>query len=248
MFLVVSVNAQTFSIYTEFSVDSSYIDESDNKLKGFSVEIVREIMKKLNINSEIQLVPWARGYNYLENDENTILFATARTPERENKFKWVGPITVVTWEFFAMKNSALKINSLDDAKKLISIGTYKDDAKEVFLKKNGFTNYVTNYGENGDVDNIRKLKLGAIQSIISSRRLLEIACRKFDYDVNDFKKLYTVKKIYVYIAFSSDVDDSIVRNWQTELNKMKKDGSYSRIFQKYPDSKSLMTFDPPGSK
>lgn len=112
----------------------------DGRLGGFGVEVVEALKKELGSDVKIEIMPWARGYKYLTEHPNILLFPTTRTAEREDLFHWVGPIASIEWIFFGNKNKKYNIKSLDDAKKISGIGVYRGDARAVFLKKKGFTN------------------------------------------------------------------------------------------------------------
>ena len=42
--------------------------------------------------AQVHLVPWNEGYQAALTGNNTVIFSTARLPERESSFKWAGPI------------------------------------------------------------------------------------------------------------------------------------------------------------
>ena len=67
----------------------------DGALKGIAVDLIVAAMKDAGSEvspAEIQVVPWARGYDAARNQPGTMLFSMARTQERESLFSWVGPI------------------------------------------------------------------------------------------------------------------------------------------------------------
>jgi len=56
----------------------------DGIFTGSSTEVVREIMRRLNLPGEIQVLPWARAYQLALSQPNVVLFSTARTTERKH--------------------------------------------------------------------------------------------------------------------------------------------------------------------
>ena len=86
-----------------------------NQVTGFTTDIVREILKRTNNTTVIELLPWARGYRTIQKEKNVFLFSMSRSEERENKFKWIGPIAFKKQLLFAKKGSGIVINSLEDA-------------------------------------------------------------------------------------------------------------------------------------
>ncbi len=102
--------------------------QEDGKLQGISVDLLDNMLGHINITlnqSEIKVLPWTQGYQMALKDNNTIIFSTARIPEREILFKWVGPISPVKAVLFALKEKHIKINSPEDLNAM-KIGIIKD--------------------------------------------------------------------------------------------------------------------------
>jgi polar amino acid transport system substrate-binding protein len=127
-----SVMSAELTILTENLPPLNYVD--NGTLVGPSVEIVREIQKRVGSQEQIQVYPWARAYKMALKDENVILFGMTYTKVRKDKFKWVGPLATKRDILVAKKGSGIKIEDLEDAKKVKSIGTLIDDTRGRLLK------------------------------------------------------------------------------------------------------------------
>jgi len=101
--LLVVVNIFALNLVTEIFPPFQF--EENGKLKGVSVDIVKAIQQKINDNSKIKVYPWNRAYKLTLKKPNYALFSTLRTKERENKFKWIGPLATMKLVFFKNKNS-----------------------------------------------------------------------------------------------------------------------------------------------
>ncbi|NJN47058.1 MAG: transporter substrate-binding domain-containing protein [Candidatus Competibacteraceae bacterium] len=77
-------SATTLTLLTEELPPLNFTQ--DGKLMGFSVDVVREIQRRVGNTDSIEVVPWARGYKAALERPNTVLFSTARTQEREPFF------------------------------------------------------------------------------------------------------------------------------------------------------------------
>lgn len=217
----------TLRIYTENSPPANYLDQGN--LKGRSVEIVREILHRLKLPDNIQAVPWARGYTLALTESDAALFSTTRLPQREKLFKWVGPLYSQTWGFYAKRDSALKINSLAQAKTVSRIGTYYKDAKEQYLLANGFQNLVST---KKNLSNIRHLMDGSIDLWVSSDFNMPYLAKQAGLNPDQLKLVFPFKRVQNYIAFSIQSPDSLVNLWQQTLDELKQDGTYDRLCAK----------------
>lgn len=215
-------------IYTEDSPPGNYLNKG--KIEGLAVDIVREILVRLKLPDNIQVVPWARGYTLALNQPNVALFSTTRLPQREKHFKWVGPIYTQTWGFYGKKGSGLQINSLEDAKKVARIGTYYKDAKEQFLKRNGFVNLVAT---NKNISNIRRVMEGNLDLWVSSDFNMPYLAKQAGVDPDQLELVYAFRRVNNYIAFSIQTPDGLVKIWQQTLDNIKSDGTYTTFCKKY---------------
>ena len=114
IFLSIPATAQELTIITEEYPPINFLEEGI--ITGSSAEVVREILRRLNLPDNITILPWVRGYNLLKTRPNIVLFSTTRTKKRESLFHWVGPLLTARTGFYIKKGSAIRINSLVDAK------------------------------------------------------------------------------------------------------------------------------------
>jgi polar amino acid transport system substrate-binding protein len=163
-------------------------------------------------------------------DENVVLFGTTYTKERHDKFKWVGPLATKRDILVAKKGSGIKINSLEDAKKVKRIGTLRDDTRESLLKSVGFTNLEPVSDEQ---KNAKKLVLGRIDLWAFKKPGLKTVCELAGVDYNEIEEVYHLREINVDIAFSKKTADSIVQKWTDAFNEMLADGTIVRIRNKW---------------
>jgi polar amino acid transport system substrate-binding protein len=224
--------AQSLSIYCEDDTPLQFVG-ADGKLTGFSIEIVQEIQKRVGNTDQIHMVPWARGLGILNTEPNSILFSMARTAERDAQYQWIGPITETTYGFYVKADSPLKITSREEAKKVGLIGVYRDDVRDQFLTRQGFTNLDR---ANSNVSSFRKLMLGRNAMYADSPLGVKGLAEKAGYKLTDVRVAYNFLKIQLYIAASKQTDPALVAKWNAALESMKKESAFMKIHRKYfPD-------------
>jgi len=200
----------------------------NGKASGPGVDIANSIQKIIKTNDKINFYPWARGYMQLQREPNTVLFSTARTPEREKLFKWVGPLAQKSYCFYVKKGSKIKIKNLDDAKKY-TIGVHYASNNEQFLRSNGFKKIDHVRSEDINLLKLNKDRIdlwytdSAIASALIKQNSLEGA----------FEIRYVVQKIQLYYAFNINTPDKIVNKWQNALDTLRKNGTMRNIYKKY---------------
>jgi len=226
--------AGDLQIFTEENKPLNFLD--GGKVTGFATEVVQAIQARLGTRSEIQLVPWSRGYQAALDEPDTMLYSTMRTEEREKLFKWVGPLTLVLTSFYGAPDGGVKIAGLDDARKVFSIGVPRSYYTEQFLRERGFTNL--------DVADtpavmVRKFLAGRNPVFVSSDFTLPSVLAAVSVPDGKVVPLYTFMKDSHYLAFSRKTPDEVVRRWQAALDDLKKDGTFARLFAKWLPGKKM---------
>jgi polar amino acid transport system substrate-binding protein len=210
-------------------------EERNGLVTGFSTEIVREICKRTQDCGDIALLSWNRAYALVQRYPYHALFSVYRRPERENTFKWVGPLAKAKVVFFARRDADLRISSIDDARHVKSIGVQKDSVHHLYLQNLGFSNLVVTAASNKEIGNTNLLML------LAGRFDLWMATEMSGYDKlarmgvsrQEIKPIFTLFTEDLYIAFNSGTPDTVISRWQAALEDMHKDPVYNRLIEKF---------------
>jgi len=225
---VQSVLSEEMSILTENLPPLNYVEEG--VLVGPSVDIVREIQKRLGSDEQIEVYPWARAYKMALEEANVVLFSMTYTKDRHDKFKWIGPLATKRDILVAKKGSGIAINTLEDAKKVARIGTLRDDTREILLKSLGFENVESVSDEQ---KNIRKLILGRIDLWAYKKPGLRTVCDLAGVDYNEVEEVFELRESDLMIAISEKTSDKIVQKWRNAFHEMLNDGTIEAIQEKW---------------
>ena len=207
----------------------------DGRPTGYSVEILEAILDDLNIKANIQIYPWARAYKTALNKKNTILFTMARTKNRENLFKWVGPIaerTIYLWKL--KKRTDIKVNNIDDAKKY-KIGTVRGEAGENQIIELGFEKYIPAADQ---AQNYFLLNINRIDLIYGLEFTTIYGLKKAGYDPDTVEKSILLSSdLKYYYGFNKNTSEEIVNQFREALQKIKDNGIFDEIVKKYNANK-----------
>lgn len=204
--------------------------QKDGKITGFVTDMVREILTRQGLPDTIRLTSWAEAYATALNTPNVVLFSAERTAQREKLFHWAGPVGKNSAIFYAKKGSGIRIDSLEDAKKVKAIATTTDWFTEQDLKSRGFKNLVSSPQP---VANVRQLMSGEVQLAIFTDITIPAIVREAGYRMEDLEPVFTVSNTYFYIALSLGTPDATVRKWQALLDAIKTDGTFATIYRRY---------------
>lgn len=202
----------------------------NGKVSGFVTEMVREICARQGIPDNILLTSWDEAYKVALSNPNVVLFSAERTAEREKLFQWVGPVGKNNANFYAKKGAGIRINSLDEARKLSAIATTANWFTEQDLKKRGFTNLVS---APLPTDNVRMLMQGEVKLTVFTDITVAEIVKNAGYTMDDLEPVFTLSSTYFYIAMSLGTPPEMVKKWQSELDELKEAGTFEKIYRSY---------------
>lgn len=208
--------------------DLTYITEDyppenfvrDGVVQGPSVDLLRAVWRKMGVKEQpIRVLPWARGYAMATTKPRIMLFAMARTPEREQSFQWVGPFYRSDIALLAPAKRAVKAKSLSEARRL-RVAVIRDDIGVEFLKSKGFHDssmVLVNSLEQG----LDMLNAGRVALLCSNPESVPLG----------YRKLWSVGEVSSYYALSLDVEPALVARMQKALEAL--GDERQRILRKY---------------
>lgn len=210
---------------TEELYPFSYLDENGT-IQGRSVEVVRELQKRLNCSARIEIHPWNISYEAALHTPGDAVFSTVRTTEREGQFAWVGPIASLEYVFYSLSDRGIALQSLEAAKSAGEIAVVEGDARHDFLTRNHFTNIRT---YSSDEECIGALLNRSVTLFLGSSATTPETLRKKSIPGGTIVPVYTLLRSDLYLAFNRETSPAVVQVYQDALDAIKADGTYSRI-------------------
>ncbi|MGE8497239.1 MAG: substrate-binding periplasmic protein [Pseudomonas sp.] len=208
------------------AINGKNFAQEDN-IDGIAADIVREMFKRAGIQYSLTLrFPWDRIYKLALEKPDYGVFVTARLPEREALFKWVGPIGPDDWVLLGKGDSPITLSSLDDAKRY-KVGAYKGDAIAEHLEKQGLTPLTALR----DQENAKKLMAGQIDLWATGDPAGRYLAKQ--EGVTGLKTILRFDSAELYLALNKDVPDAVVQKLQAELDKMREEGFVDDILNSY---------------
>ncbi|KFJ92548.1 amino acid ABC transporter substrate-binding protein [Pseudomonas sp. 1-7] len=199
----------------------------EENIDGIAVDIVKEMFKRAGVQYNLTLrFPWDRIYKLALEKPGYGVFVTARLPEREALFKWVGPIGPDDWVLLAKGDSPLSLASLDEAKQY-RIGAYKGDAISQYLTEKG----VEHSTSLRDQENARKLMSGQIDLWATGDPAGRYLAKQ--EGVSGLRTVLRFDSAELYLALNKEMPDEIVAKLQAALDQMRAEGFVDETLNNY---------------
>ncbi|MRV73379.1 transporter substrate-binding domain-containing protein [Duganella sp. FT92W] len=200
------------------------------EITGRETEKIRDMLGRSAIAYKIDILPWKRAFTMAQQQKNTCVYSTSRTPEREKQFKWIGPTDEAEWVFVGRADHKFQLRTLDDARSL-RIGTYNGDARDEFLRARGFN---VEPAPN-DASNPKKLLLNRIDLWAVGLRAGASVPAELAGEKGEIVPLLTFHRVKVYLACNPSVPDALVERMNTTLDTMRRDGTFAKLERKYAE-------------
>lgn len=232
--------ARNLFIATLYAPPIAYV--ADGETRGYGVEIVEEALQRSGFSAKVTIVPWKRGLLMTRNGEQDGLFYTVRNDEREKWFFFPD-------EFLIMETTVM----VKRAGEVLNISPDNHDYPELSLgigrgyfygpKLKNFLNQSVflKVEEANTLDlNFKKLLQGRIDMFLAD----SISAEHFLQANNNHELAEIVTdaagrpvpfdSVKSYLAFSrKTMTHNEVRRFSDALSRMKDDGTYDRIINRY---------------
>ncbi|MFQ3251206.1 MAG: polar amino acid transport system substrate-binding protein [Glaciecola sp.] len=225
-------NEQSLVIYTEEFPPYNF--SQDGKITGINIKLVQAACEEVGIECEFQILPWNRAMRMARNGPNTGLVSTARIPEREKWFSWVGPFIMSQNCIFKLASRTdIHIPNLESAKNYVLGGgadattAYKETLDELgFVEGKNLKRY------KGKGSNMRPFAAGRVDLIIDSATGIKVRLAIANLTLDDVVPVAAIDTSYLlgnHLALHPSVDDSLVKKLQASIERLKLSGEAAKI-------------------
>jgi polar amino acid transport system substrate-binding protein len=208
---------------------------SDRKLpgQGLGVQLVGEIFKRAGYQTEVSTDSLIR---LLEGTKIGIydVFATAWYSDKRNEYlAFSKPYLETSVRFIKKKGSSFQFNGLEELQGSL-IGIIAGYAYDPTFDQSRKVLKIT---ERNLIQNLMKLKQGRIDATLGDVRVLKHQINQYmpsymsSYEI--LERPLTVSGIHIAVSRANPKYKTIVANFNKALEAMIKDGSYSKIVNKY---------------
>ena len=204
---------------------------NNGQIEGISVDITREVCKRIGIQPKFELLPLKRAFKYLK--DGKICMASLFYNEKRDKFLYYPSEYQynVRNVIIALKKNGSKVNHLDDLKdKNIGVITeyhYGDkfnnyqDFKRVQVRELSYL--------------IKLLKNGRVDFIAAEENGFKYKCKQLNIQ-DIFEIVYTISEKPFYTVFPKKMGQrgsEIAEKFGNTLQQMRKEGVIQNIINKY---------------
>lgn len=197
--------------------------EEGNKYQGIAAELLSNIFEDLKLDKSINGVfvgPWDVVYQKALKTENYVVFSTNKTKERDNLFKWVGPIAPSKVVLLGLSKNNIDLSDISKISNY-KIGAIHDDIGELLV--NNLPIQKKHLVVERDFYALLKmLANNEIDFIAYDQSIALWRIKALDKDLADYKSFYTLEESNSYFAFNIKTPNEVIEKFQNSLENVKK--------------------------
>ena len=223
-----SSQAQPIRAVTE-TTPYTYIE--GDKVVGTATEVVELTLQRAGLKDySVHLYPWARAYDMALKEPSVLIFLIARTPAREQQFRWAGEIMKIQYHLYRLKSRKLDISTLESAK-AYTIGVMRDDVRQQYLRSKGFERLVVSAQP---LDNFRKLLRGQVDLVPLTTGDAGLLCQQAPFDCAGLERVLTLDEASagLYMAYSRQTPLEVVQRTRQAFERLKAEGVVKRTMER----------------
>jgi len=201
-----------------------------NAPDGMTVELAREVQRRIGSKEPIHIVPLARAIALANSQQSVLLLALVRNPEREPHYQFIGPIFETRIAAYAARSRAAELRKRDPGLKGLRAGARRGSVWASLARAGGYN--LTDEA-NTDEGAARMLMQGRFDLWFEAEEVAGGALEKAGYSIDDVDLMLHLPPQPVYFAFSKATPSAVVHAWEQGLAELKRDGTFQRIHRKW---------------
>ena len=204
---------------------------------GFFGEVVKNVLKKIGYETQIDVMPWARALYLAEKGSYDGIIPTYYSKERAEFFLYSDPVYITKIVLFKKKDKRINFNKLSDLNKY-TIGIVRGSVTSAEFDS---ANYLHKEEASNDERNIAKLCHDRVDLINGDLEVIKYL------SFHNYKKCYknieplqnSLNVIGISLALNKNTPNAkeIIRKFNIELKNLKDQNEIKKIYVKYNDYK-----------
>lgn len=205
-----------------------FVWQADGRGQGYAHDLAVEMARRLGRPEQVQFFPWARAVKMTAEGEPFGVFPLARTPEREERFRWLVPLQRVDYTLFVRSGAPASLGF--DALKAQKVVVLRGSPIINNLREAGFTlvTEATSYR-----DMLRMLDEDMVAAAYAGTPMLRAAMREAQIPPARYREVARLGEATLYMACSLSIGAAEAQRWVDAYQGLEADGTVQRLRERY---------------
>lgn len=217
-----AAQAADVKLFTEDYAPYNFVENGE--LTGHGTDIITEALSRSGVSADMEVTKWSRAITLAEQDADTCVFTTARTPEREDRFNWAGPMYSEAIYLIQKPGANGEVSSVEQAltKK---VGTQTGDFAVALLDRLGAS----------DIDlapdaemTLKKLNAGRVDYMVALESAAQVAIEEGGFEI-----AMEISRNEFFLACSKTTNPEVIAKMDAAIDSILADGTQQAFIAKY---------------
>lgn len=209
-------------------------DDSQAAPGGFSIMLAQEITEEAGMTLNAKSVPWARLIRKVHFDSHILATGVVRTPEREEQFYWITPITYNPIGLYG-KSGAKSANAWQNIE---SVSVLRGDYREDIVKRRKISTILSS---NDWEQAIKAVLKGRVDAVFYSGFGIQLSCQSGGLICEKISLLQREHTAVSYIAMSKKAANArIAEKLQKAATRVKQSPEFNRTMMEWLEANSFL--------
>ena len=208
------------------------------QLKGIDIEVINELSKRLNLNIEIETLPWLRVINELKNGDLDSAFSLYYVEDRKSFITYLSIMHYDNLGLMTRNDNMFHYRKTEDLyNKVIGKGNGVFVSSE-FTKAEEEKRFIVEEINDTEMGNLKKLKANRIDAVIGVVETMKFYAKVLGYDnqlqiLNEY--IDSNRPGYFVVSNKSLLsnEEELLKKISKEISIIMTDGTYKAIKDKY---------------
>nr|WP_289847322.1 ABC transporter substrate-binding protein [Alteromonas sp. C1M14] len=190
---------------------------------GYNAEIVKRIMNEAGLVKPVLAAPWKRLYREALYQPNVLAFAVVRTPDREDLFHWITPLTANEYRLYGDQDAFY--SSLKQVPDDTIMAVLKRDFRGDIARSQGLITV--------EYDSWHDAIEGVIHQradvVFASKRAIELGCQQQIEPCVDIRPVSPIMNAQSWLVMSkAGTSEELAARFKRAADNVKRTGQYQK--------------------
>jgi len=182
---------------------------ANGELSGYTVDLIRGMLEEAELEGQIRPEPLARMLTDLKNNPAQLGASLVRTPEREDQYYWISPVTAIPNHVYVKANSQLAETGITSLSELSGVAVRRNDYRHTLLEQAEVADILA---VNSWEQAIELLLADRVNALLYSSAGLRLMCEKAHMDCSELNPIYTRSTVVSYIVLPKVPENAELAN------------------------------------
>jgi polar amino acid transport system substrate-binding protein len=209
----------------------AYLENGEHR--GMANELIDRIAQRTGMSIKRQNMPWSRSVREAQAEQNSVLYVTVRTPEREPQYLWVGPIDACDIVLVKLRRRTELKFELQREGGQLQIGAGRGSPAVQVLRDAGVAEADIYQTPRSEIS-MRMLYAGRLDMLAGLQLPTAFQAQRNGLDPAELQAVHVLKPGYgCYFAFNPKVDPQLLAQFRKGFDDIQASGELQRLREVY---------------